>query len=64
METLKIIVSDIFNPIIHYVDTTNDDNDTCLKITKIIENLHDEKITEILTINYVLKECDGKINGR
>ena len=64
MEILKVIVTDIFNPVIHYVDTTNDDNETCLKITKIIENLHDQKITEILTINYVLKECDAKINMR
>ena len=35
-----------------------------MEISKEIENLHDQKIKEILTIHYVLKECADKINPR
>ena len=64
MQTLKMIVADIYNPVIQEVDTMRDNNDICLEISKLIENLHSKKITEILTLHYIIKECASKINNK
>lgn len=58
MATLKLIVSDIYNPVIQEVDTLYDKNDIFLEITKLVEDQHRKKITQILTLNYILNECD------
>jgi len=39
METLEVIFEDIFYPVIQDIDTENADNDTFLRILKMIENL-------------------------
>ena len=62
METLQVIMSDIYNPVIYEQDTKHDDNRRFIIISKMIENLHDEKINEILTINYVLNRCKESLN--
>ena len=63
MKTLKVICSDIFHPVIKEVDTLFDQTDIIMEISKEIDKLHDQKIKEILTINYVLQECSDKINS-
>lgn len=35
-----------------------------MDISKIIDGLHEKKITEILTLHFILKDCDSKMNMR
>ena len=60
METLEVIFEDIYNPVIQDIDTEKDDNERFKKILKMIENLQDKKVNEVLTINYVLKKFSDK----